>query len=217
VAGRPLPAPCWRGSATCTDTDITVEHEPWDRSLQRALLIIDRMVEAASTLTGLSRRSQEQPPDVEAEEPAHPAPPASFGAFEAPERVAGRSVGPSPGDVAVEVFGPGRSSFEVERIFADRFAGREVFWHGALKQVVTVRSDLSFGGGPGTKALMTVHRLPADLYGGRDVDAVVWLPVESYEHLRDGVGEEISFRGVLLRCDPLPRSLYVAEGGPIEA
>lgn len=118
----------------------------------------------------------------------------------------------SAAELAEEVFDASRLSFDATRLFEEKYEGRPVLLRGTLKRVNTVRSDLDFGGGPGKKALVTVYRLSVDLFGGRDVDAVVWLPEEDYGHLRGWVGEEVAFAGVLLRCDQLMRNLYVADG-----
>jgi hypothetical protein len=158
-----------------TDSDITVEHEPWDRSLDRALLAIDRMVEAASVMTGVQRRREEKPPEVGAEPPAREPLVPSGQTGGRPDDGAGRITAPPPGEVAGALFVPSRSSFDTEELFASQYEGRKVFWRGTLKRVMTVRSDVDFGRGPGTKASVTVYRLSTGLglSGGRDVEAVV--------------------------------------------
>ncbi len=120
--------------------------------------------------------------------------------------------GPAAAEVAEALFDPKHLSFETTRIFEERYEGRRVAWQGPLVRVSSYRSDLDFRDGPGTKAVVRVHRLANDLYAGRDVEAVVELPPEAIDELRDRRGELVSFRGRLTKCDPLMRNLFVEAG-----
>ena len=117
-----------------------------------------------------------------------------------------------PAGLADEVFAPGMMTFDGTAAFEDRFEGRRVRWKGTLVRSRPYRSDLDFGRGPGTKAVFRVYRLGFDLYGGRDVDAVVRLGEEAHEVLRDRREEEFTFEGTLLRVDSLMRNVYVEDG-----
>ncbi len=122
------------------------------------------------------------------------------------------AAGPSAAEVAEALFDPSNLSFETTSMFEERYEGARVRWEGPLVRSSTYRSDLDFRNGPGTKALVRVHRLANDLYAGRDVEAVVELPPEAADVLATRRGELVSFTGRLVRCDPLMRNLYVAGG-----
>lgn len=119
--------------------------------------------------------------------------------------------GPSAADIADELFVPGMLTFETARRFEEDFEGRRVRWSGTLVRWRAFRSDLDFGRDPGTKAVIRVHRLGWDLYGGRDVDAVLRLPEDAEERLTGLRDEEVAFEGTLLRVDPLMRNIYLAD------
>lgn len=124
----------------------------------------------------------------------------------------GDSVLTDPGEVAADVFDPDLLTYEATRLFEDRYEGRTVRWQGEVVRSSYYRTDLEFGGGPGTRAVIRVHRLGWDVYGGRDVDAVVALPAEAHAVLRGAGDREVAFEGRLVRADSLMRNLFVAEG-----
>jgi len=113
-----------------------------------------------------------------------------------------------PEAVAAELFDPGLLSFDATRLFEEEYEQRRVRWRGTVMRSSAYRSDQEFGSGPGVRAVVRVYRLGWDLYGGRDVDAVVALP----EGTVAAVGSEITFEGHLVRADTLMRNLFVADG-----
>jgi len=124
----------------------------------------------------------------------------------------GEPVLTDPGEVAGDLFDPDLLTFEATRRFEDRYEGRTVRWQGTVVRSSSYRTDLEFGGGPGTRAVIRVYRLGWDMYGGRDVDAVVALPAAAHAVLRDAGNGEVVFEGRLVRADSLMRNLFVAEG-----
>jgi len=124
----------------------------------------------------------------------------------------GGTVLTDPGEVAADLFDPDLLTFEATRRFEDRYEGRTVRWRGRVIRSSPYRTDLEFGGGPGIRAVIRVHRLGWNLYGGRDVDAVVALPATAHAVLRDAGEGEVTFEGRLVRADSLMRNLFVAEG-----
>ncbi len=117
-----------------------------------------------------------------------------------------------PGEVADDLFDPDLLTYDATRLFEDRYEGRTVRWQGKVVRSSAYRTDLEFGGGPGTRAVIRVHRLGWDVYGGRDVDAVVALPAEAHAALRSAGDREVAFEGRLVRADSLMRNLFVAGG-----
>jgi hypothetical protein len=78
-----------------------------------------------------------------------------------------------------------------------------VRWTGTL-----IRARES-GRGAGLRAVVRVHRLRSDLYGGREVDAVVELPADADV---PSIGDPLTVEGRLIRADTLMRNLFVADG-----
>jgi len=111
-----------------------------------------------------------------------------------------------------ELFERGRMSFEVSRDFDERYAGRPVRWSGELERAESYFSDLAFGSGPGTRAVLLIHEMDEDAYGGREVKAVVQLPASALEGLKSRRGERFTLTGRLVRCDSFMRNLFVADG-----
>ena len=139
--------------------------------------------------------------------PPPPSPPKALPpAFEAPDTIL------SAGVVADEIFDPTKLSFESTEAFEDRFEGKRVRWSGVLQRSSSYTTDLDFGRGPGVKAVFEVHRLTVDLFGGRDVDAVVQLPADAEDVLRNGRDEIFTFEGTLVKVDALMRNLFLENG-----
>jgi hypothetical protein len=57
--------------------------------------------------------------------------------------------------IASDLSGPAR-----DRLFEERFAGREVAWSGELQRADTYRHDSTFGDGPGVRIVVLVHESP---------------------------------------------------------
>lgn len=113
--------------------------------------------------------------------------------------------------VCEDVFGTDRLGHEINRIFEEKYLGKSVRWSGRLTGVDPYSYDYVFGSGPAVKAIVEVHDLGSDVYGGRRVDAIVSLTGEA-EKLRARIGEDVVFEGMLLRCDSLMRNIYVEHG-----
>lgn len=116
---------------------------------------------------------------------------------------------PSASEVAHLLFNPSVSLFDATREFDERFRGSQVEWQGEIARAERRRRDRDFPGGAGTKLLITVHRLGWDLYGGRNVDVVAWLPGDPDHSLT--VGARVSVRGILSRVDTLMRNIYMEQ------
>jgi len=122
---------------------------------------------------------------------------------------------PTPGRATV----PGDQLTQLTAIFADGplrsrasfdrdFAGRPVHWTGVVRSAVTFRSDVHFGRVDGVRATIAAGEIDVRGFGNLMIEAVVHFP----EDTELAVGEEVSFRGTLLKLDGLTRDIYVADG-----
>ncbi len=111
--------------------------------------------------------------------------------------------------VAEHLFRKENYSFDTMEIFETEYEGKTVVWSGALKRLRRFDHDRDFGDGPGIKAVFAIAVLGTDIYSGRDVDAIVRLPHGAEERME--IGQRYSFRGILSRCDPAMRNLFVTD------
>ena len=128
-------------------------------------------------------------------EPAAPVPPAT-------------NSGNAP-EVADHLFAKENYSFDTMEIFESEYEGTTVAWSGILKRLRRFDYDRDFGDGPGVKAVFSIATLGTDLYAGREVDAIVRLPHGAEASL--DIGQRYQFSGVLSRCDPAMRNLFVSD------
>jgi len=112
-------------------------------------------------------------------------------------------------DVAEHLFRKENYSFDTMEIFENEYEGKSVAWSGELKRLRRFDHDRDFGDGPAVKAVFSIAVLGTDIYAGRDVDAIVRLP-HGAENDMD-IGGRYSFRGILSRCDPAMRNLFVTD------
>lgn len=128
-------------------------------------------------------------------EPTVPAPPAAHTA--------------NATEVADHLFAKENYSFDTMEIFESEYEGATVAWSGILKRLRRFDHDRDFGDGPGVKAVFSIATLGTDLYAGREVDAIVRLPHGAEASLE--IGQRYQFSGVLSRCDPAMRNLFVSD------
>ena len=112
-------------------------------------------------------------------------------------------------DVAIDLFGENRLSFETAALFDERYAGRNVEWSGKLRKSTTVESYRILGDGPFTKAVIDIALLENDLFGNTVVTAIVAFPEGALDFIEPG--EEIAFSGELVGIDALVRNLLVGD------
>jgi len=121
--------------------------------------------------------------------------------------------GPEPaGEAAVvaeHLFRKENYSFDTMEIFENEYEGKSVAWSGELKRLRRFDHDRDFGDGPAVKAVFSIAVLETDIYAGRDVDAIVRLPHGAEGEME--IGGRYSFRGILSRCDPAMRNLFVSD------
>jgi hypothetical protein len=121
--------------------------------------------------------------------------------------------GPEPaGEAAVvaeHLFRKENYSFDTMEIFENEYEGKSVAWSGELKRLRRFDHDRDFGDGPAVKAVFSIAVLETDIYAGRDVDAIVRLPHGAEDEME--IGGRYPFRGILSRCDPAMRNLFVTD------
>ena len=128
------------------------------------------------------------------------------------EPVAEEDVLRDPVAVADALFGPAHQGSDLSECFEADLADRPVAWHGILRKLEVVTVDYTFGDGPFTRATFELRRRGRDHRGTRTLSAVVRLPVEEGERLRQHVGQSMVIEGRLWAVDPFARSFFVAEG-----
>ena len=111
--------------------------------------------------------------------------------------------------VAEHLFRKENYSFDTMEIFENEYEGKTVAWSGELKRLRRFDHDRDFGDGPGVKAVFAIAALGTDIYAGREVDAIVRLPHGAEHEMQ--IGQRYSFRGILSRCDPAMRNLFVRD------
>jgi hypothetical protein len=121
------------------------------------------------------------------------------------------AAGPDADSVCNDLFRPSVMSFEARKRFDERYKDQRVRWTGKLRRVASYRIDLTFAGGPGTKATFDLN-LNGSGTAGRTIQAIVQLPPEADTGLRSHVGEPVTFEGTLAACDALVRNFHIADG-----
>lgn len=157
-----------------------------------------------------TERNPEPPPLPPPEEPAPEEPVVATPVEPAPPADATPPAPPLDAvSVCEDLFRPGQSSLAASRTFEERYEGRSVSWQGELKSVEGFTYDFVFGSQRGTKAVLEVHEVTSDVYGPTKAQAVLQLPPEARDELREAVGGTFAFEGELLKADGLMRNVYV--------
>ncbi|MCB1078201.1 MAG: hypothetical protein KDM64_10285 [Verrucomicrobiae bacterium] len=153
----------------------------------------------------------ETPASVPAPTPAKPASP------EPSPRKATDSEPSSLEKAAMELFAAGQNHYAVTQLFGDRFQEKTVDGSGRLTRVDRFSHDRIFGRGPGLSAEIALELPATEATPALFLTLVVALPNEEdlgfdLRQLRDLIGSEVAVCGVLLRCDPFIRRLYLRDG-----
>ncbi len=98
-----------------------------------------------------------------------------------------------------------KQSFEKHR-------GSEVEWSGVLKSFYPFTSDFTFGSKPGVKAVFELEEFkPERSFMPVKIKAVAAFPKETAESFAHAYGKNFSFRGHLLKLEPIAREIYIAD------
>jgi hypothetical protein len=175
---------------------------------------IDTPLLEAEMLASSGRLAEAEPLLIELSERL-PADEEVAGLQRALERMEPTSAASDPSSVEMQeilddLFVSNRLSFETAELFDEHYLGRPVSWSGKLKSIRDYRSDLDFGPGPGSKAVIAIAEIEHDLYGVSEIDAVVALPAGTAARLNRG--DQVTFGGYLLKADSMMRNIYVRDG-----
>ena len=176
------------------DRDIAGWSEQVGREIQKSA----PPIEAPEPTFEPSRELEEASPPID---PLMPTPPTER------ERDTGDGRDDDAFDIATDLFGENRLSFETAASFDERYNGRSVEWSGKLRNATTVDHYRVLGDGPFTKAVIDVALLENDLFGNTVVTAIAAFPEGSIDSIQPG--EEITFSGELVGIDALVRNLFV--------
>ena len=128
---------------------------------------------------------------------------------------------PPPGsarqhDVCATLFAEGSGLTSARDIFETDYADMFVHWTGELKSARHYYSDMVFGNDPGTRAEVSVARVPSAYLGEREIVAVVQLPEGVDKQLAPRVGTAVTFEGDLASMDAFMRQVFVRNATVID-
>ncbi len=81
-----------------------------------------------------------------------------------------------------------------------------------MKSVEPFTYDMIFGSEPGTKATLEIHEIRGNAYCNNKVLALVQLPPNLEESLKDRIDQEIQFEGTLFKVDGFMKNLFISQG-----
>jgi hypothetical protein len=110
------------------------------------------------------------------------------------------------------MFSSSNTSLDANRLFDDQYEGHVVSWSGKLRSVEPFTYDYVFGWTSAAKAVLEVCEVESNIYGEKMVLAVVQLPKEMADLLKEKIGQTIQVEGQLLRADGFMRNVYLAHG-----
>lgn len=110
------------------------------------------------------------------------------------------------------VFRHAGTSFEATRRFERQFQGKRVSWKGQLRNVDRDHNGFVFEAKDACKAVLEVTESDGPPFARREVMAVIQLPAEEADVLRDRIGDALTFSGRLYRIDSLLRNIYLDAG-----
>ena len=110
--------------------------------------------------------------------------------------------------LAEDIFLGNLMSFEVEKLFQDKYADKRVSWQGTVRSMRDYTSDHHFGETPGVKLAATIAKIKHKLYGKLKVDVVIALPSGTQLLERD---DSVTVSGTLDFVDVTTRSIYLKD------
>lgn len=116
-----------------------------------------------------------------------------------------------PEELADELFGDGAPGFEIKRRFEEQFEGCDVTWSGRLVRSSSYHTDTVYGRGPAVRAHFEICEILDNLGTARQVEAVVSLPLELDEVLRDERDQTFRFSGRVIQVDVYQRRLFLGQ------
>jgi len=118
---------------------------------------------------------------------------------------------------------PGQKEF-AEQLFSSSFPGqkeqeifntckgREVEWEGALQSAYCFGSDYVLGSGPAVKAVFEIAEISGKFSMKTKIKAVIRLPEQTQETLKNGNGKVFRFSGRLEKFEPFAKEIILLDG-----
>lgn len=103
---------------------------------------------------------------------------------------------------------PGQKETEV----FNRVKGKKIAWSGVLKSSYQFGNDFVLGSGPAVKAVFEIAEITGNYSMKTKVKAVVRLPQESLEILKNRNGESFRFSGVLTKLESFAKEIVILDG-----
>ena len=214
-------------SVKITDEKLSYEKSGIVRETGTLVTTTRRLVEAAETLQGASvgkarpdletsvpvREAIPPPPpaprpdpfDTRPPPPVSPLPPIqprSKPREPAPESPAPVSSGVTAGQIAGELFARRGLSFQIAKLFEEKYQDRTIDWPGEVREVIT-----GIGPNDPTRVTMLVTTVEHELFGSVDVEAVASIAGRAPRGLTEG--RQINLRGTLTGIDAMGRQLFL--------
>ena len=106
------------------------------------------------------------------------------------------------------------SSFpgQKEQELFNRVKGQKIEWTGALKSSYQFGNDFVLGSGPAVKAVFEIAEISGNYSMKTKVKAVVRLPLDSLEALKNRNGEQFHFSGILAKLETYAREIVIIDG-----
>ena len=103
---------------------------------------------------------------------------------------------------------PGRKEQEL----FDRVKGKKIEWSGILKSSYQFGNDFVLGSGPAVKAVFEIAEISGSYSMKTNVKAVVRLPLETLEVLKNRNGERFRFSGLLAKQETFAKEIVISNG-----
>jgi hypothetical protein len=214
-------------SVKITDEKVSYEKNGIDRETGTVVITAQRLIEAARALQGASTEPTRPAPvpSKPVREPIPPPPPMLrpdpfdpkpvLGPIP-PEPIAAAKpktqepkTAPAPSEatadeVAADLFAKKGLSFQVARLFEEKYEGKAVHWQGELREVIT-----GIGPNDPTRVTVLVATVRHELFGNVEVEAVAAISGRAPRGLTEG--QQVSLRGSLSGIDAMSRQLFVED------
>ncbi len=140
--------------------------------------------------------------------------PASYG--KEPEKVQENAASPSDSlldqnALAAALFSSSFPGQKEQELFS-RVKGKKIEWSGELKSSYQFGNDFVLGNGPAVKAVFEIAEISGTYSMKTKVKAVVRLPLESLERLKNRNGEHFRFSGLLAKLETFAREIVIFNG-----
>ena len=213
-------------SVKITDELVSYQKSGIDRETGTVVTTAQRLMEAARTLQGASAEPTRPSPSKVIREVIPPPPPVlrpdpfdlrpvldptppPYSTPEKPEPMPAKAAAPVPiasgvtaEEIAEVLFAKKGLSFQVARLYEEKYDGQNVEWPGVVRGVIT-----GIGPSDPTRVTALVATVRNELFGAVDVEAIASISGRAPRDL--AVGREVNLYGTLSGIDAMGRRLYL--------